>query len=95
MSREIDPKIRTRLKRVAGQVAGLQKMVDEQRYCIDILTQVAAARAALDAFAVAVLCDHVDHCLDPAKAGAHPHAKGQTRDALVEELRSSLGRLVG
>lgn len=89
-----DPKLRQRINRIAGQVAGLQKMVEEGRYCIDILTQVSAARAALDAFAVAVLTDHVDHCLDPSKSHAHPNAAKQSRAALIEELRTSLTRLV-
>ena len=91
-----DRKLTQRLNRIAGQVAGLQKMVDDRRYCVDVLTQVSAIRSALDAFAVAVLCDHVDHCLDPKnKEHAHPHAAHKPRDALIEELRQSLSRLVG
>ena len=58
--------IEKRLSRIAGQVAGVQKMVAEGRYCIDILTQVSAIRSALDAVAVQVLVEHVDHCLAPA-----------------------------
>ena len=52
-----------RLKRAEGQVRGLQKMIEEERYCIDILTQVAATRAALDGVALEVLKDHVLHCV--------------------------------
>ena len=87
--------IEKRLSRIAGQVAGVQKMVAERRYCIDILTQVSAIRSALDAVAVEVLVDHVDHCLAPDKSNAHPHAGTRTREALVEELQKSLSRLVG
>lgn len=94
MASRPDSQIRKRLNRLAGQVSGLQKMVQEGRYCVDILTQVSAARAAMDAFAVAVLCDHVEHCLDPAKHQAHPQAKAMSHDALVAELRESLSRLV-
>jgi DNA-binding FrmR family transcriptional regulator len=52
-----------RLKRIEGQVRGLQNMIEEERYCIDILTQVSATRAALDAVALGVMEDHVRHCL--------------------------------
>jgi CsoR family transcriptional regulator, copper-sensing transcriptional repressor len=52
-----------RLKRAEGQVRGLQQMVEDERYCIDILTQIAAVRAALDGVALKVLEDHVRHCV--------------------------------
>ena len=52
-----------RLKRAEGQVRGLQQMVEDERYCIDILTQIAAVRAALDGVALKVLEDHVAHCV--------------------------------
>lgn len=89
----VDPKLKQRLNRIAGQVAGLQKMLEEQRYCVDVLTQVSAVRSALDAFAVAVLCGHVDHCLSGDDA-SHPKAKGRTKDELMDELQESLTRLV-
>ena len=90
----VDPKLKQRLNRIAGQVAGLQKMLEENRYCVDVLTQVSAVRSALDAFAVAVLCGHVDHCLTSAGDRAHPKAKGRTKDELMDELQESLSRLV-
>jgi CsoR family transcriptional regulator, copper-sensing transcriptional repressor len=52
-----------RLKRAEGQVRGLQQMIEDERYCIDILTQIAAVRAALDGVALKVLEDHVQHCV--------------------------------
>jgi DNA-binding FrmR family transcriptional regulator len=52
-----------RLKRAEGQVRGLQQMIDEERYCIDILTQISAARAALDGVALKILEGHVQHCV--------------------------------
>jgi DNA-binding FrmR family transcriptional regulator len=52
-----------RLRRAEGQVRGLQKMVEDERYCIDILTQISATRAALDGVALEVLKDHVLHCV--------------------------------
>jgi DNA-binding FrmR family transcriptional regulator len=71
-----------RLKRIEGQVRGLQNMIEEERYCIDILTQVSAAQAALDAVALGVLEDHVRHCV--RKGG----------DKKVDELMGALERLV-
>src|SRR5215467_3986478 len=62
--------VKARLKRIEGQVRGLQKMVDEDRYCIDVLTQVSAAKAALDAVALLLLQDHTEHCVvDAIQAG--------------------------
>ena len=52
-----------RLKRAEGQVRGLQQMVEDERYCIDILTQISAVRAALDGVALKVLEDHIQHCV--------------------------------
>ena len=57
-----EPLIR-RLKRAEGQVRGLQQMIEEERYCIDILTQISATRAALDGVASKILEDHVQHCV--------------------------------
>ncbi|MFL5953574.1 MAG: metal-sensitive transcriptional regulator [Gaiellaceae bacterium] len=71
-----------RLKRVEGQVRGLQKMVEEERYCIDILTQVSATTAALDAVALGVVEDHVRHCV---REGG---------DEKIVELMGALARLV-
>jgi DNA-binding FrmR family transcriptional regulator len=71
-----------RLKRIEGQVRGLQAMIDEERYCIDILTQVSAVRAALDGVALGVMEDHVRHCV---REGG---------DEKVDELMSTVERLV-
>jgi DNA-binding FrmR family transcriptional regulator len=75
-----------RLRRVEGQVRGVQKMVDEERYCIDILTQISAIQSAVDAVAVGLLNDHVRHCI----AGS----TGSDRDAKLDELMQAVGRLV-
>jgi CsoR family transcriptional regulator, copper-sensing transcriptional repressor len=71
-----------RLKRIEGQVRGLQSMIDEERYCIDILTQVSATRAALDGVAFGVMEDHVRHCV---RDGG---------DEQVDELMGAVARLV-
>jgi DNA-binding FrmR family transcriptional regulator len=60
---EDKPLLIKRLHRIEGQVRGIERMVEEDRYCIDILTQIAATRAALDGVALKVLEDHVRHCV--------------------------------
>ena len=78
-----------RLRRVEGQVRGIQKMVDEDRYCIDILEQVSAATKALQAVALALLEDHLAHCVaDAARAG------GDEASAKIEEASAAIARLV-
>jgi DNA-binding FrmR family transcriptional regulator len=80
--------VRKRLNRIEGQVRGLVRMVDEDRYCIDVMTQLAAVRAALRKVEEEVLRDHVAHCID------HAIASGDARDQRqkVAELIEVLGR---
>ena len=79
--------VQARLRRVEGQIRGLQKMVDEDRYCIDVLTQVGAVKSALDSVALVLLADHTEHCVAEAiRAG-----KGGTK---VKELNGAVERLV-
>jgi DNA-binding FrmR family transcriptional regulator len=78
-----------RLRRVEGQVRGLQRMVQEDTYCIDVLTQVAAATKALEAVALSLLEDHLGHCVaDAIQAG------GDQADAKVKEASAAIARLV-
>jgi CsoR family transcriptional regulator, copper-sensing transcriptional repressor len=78
-----------RLRRVEGQIRGLQRMVDEEKYCIDILTQVSAATKALETVALGLLDDHLAHCVvDAAKAG------GPDADTKVREATAAIARLV-
>jgi CsoR family transcriptional regulator, copper-sensing transcriptional repressor len=76
-----------RLSRVEGQVRGIARMVEDDRYCIDVLTQLAAARAALDKVGLEVIGEHVRHCV--------VHAPEGERDARADELTAALGRFVG
>lgn len=95
MKSETKGSIQKRLNRIAGQVAGLQKMVEEDRYCVDILTQVAAVRSALDAMGVELLTDHIEGCVVGHGTGSEHHcAKAMTQDELVDEVRISLGRFL-
>jgi DNA-binding FrmR family transcriptional regulator len=80
--------LHNRLRRIEGQVRGLQRMVDEDAYCIDILTQVAAVQTALEQVAVNVLDAHVRHCVADAVAGAD----GESADARLDELMAAVRR---
>jgi len=77
-----------RLRRIEGQVRGLQRMVDEDQYCIDILTQVNSATAALRAVGLGLLDDHVRHCVRES-------IEHGTGDEKVEELMAAVGRFAG
>ena len=79
----------TRLKRIEGQVSGLTRMIEGDRYCVDILTQIHAARAALHKVEEQVLRDHVAHCV--ADAFASGDAVDQQQK--VEELIGAIGRM--
>jgi CsoR family transcriptional regulator, copper-sensing transcriptional repressor len=77
-----------RLNRIEGQVRGVARMVEEDRYCVDVMTQISAAQAALDKIALGLLDGHVRHCL--AGEGEAP----ATPEAQAEELMGAVGRLV-
>jgi CsoR family transcriptional regulator, copper-sensing transcriptional repressor len=86
-------KLQARLKRVSGQVQGIQRMIDEDRYCLDVLSQIAAVRSALDALGVELLSNHVEHCVTGGPE-AHPQAKGMSTGELTAELRTALDRFL-
>jgi DNA-binding FrmR family transcriptional regulator len=80
-----------RLRRVEGQVRGLQRMVEEDKYCIDILTQVSAATKALQSFALELLDEHLSHCVVEAAQRGGPEAEAKVReasDAIARLVRS-------
>lgn len=81
--------IHKRLRRIEGQVRGLQRMVDEDKYCIEILDQVAAATKALQAVALELLDDHLTHCVADAVA-----AGGEAAGEKVAEASAAIARLV-
>ena len=78
--------LQTRLRRIEGQVRGVQGMVAEDRYCIDVLTQIAAIQAALDNVALGLLDGHAHTCV----IGAQP----EEQDARTEEMMAAIGRLM-
>jgi DNA-binding FrmR family transcriptional regulator len=77
-----------RLARIEGQIRGIEGMVREDRYCIDILTQITAAQAALDKVALGLLDDHAHHCVLGARTASE-------RDEKTDELMAAVGRLMG
>ena len=78
-----------RLRRIEGQARGLQRMVEEEQYCIDILTQVSAMTKALQSVALGLLDEHLSHCVvDAARAG------GPEADIKVKEASDAIARLV-
>lgn len=80
--------VQRRLRRIEGQVRGLERMVEEDVYCIDVLTQISAATRALQAVALELLGDHLDHCVRNAIATGGPDADEKVREATaaVERL---------
>ncbi len=78
-----------RLHRIEGQVRGLERMVDEEKYCIDILTQIAAVNSALKSVSLELLSEHMDHCVvRAARAG------GKESEAKIAEANQAIARLV-
>ncbi len=79
--------LQNRLKRVEGQVRGVERMVEEDRYCIDVITQISAIQAALDKVALGLLDGHAKHCI----IGGHEE---RPSDELSDELMAAVGRLM-
>ena len=78
-----------RLRRVEGQIRGLQRMIEDDKYCIDVLTQVSAATKALQAFSLSLLDEHLATCvMDAARQG------GEQADIKVKEASAAIARLV-
>src|SRR5688572_14638097 len=108
MNAEDRQAVARRLRKIAGQVAGLERMLEEDRYCVDILTQIAAVRSALDAVGVRLLTGHLQHCVaerldaDTQKRSrsaetrglSHPETANRTTDELIDEVAMALGRFL-
>lgn len=78
-----------RLKRIEGQVRGIQRMIDDDTYCIDVLTQISAATRALETIALSLLDDHLSHCVAQATREG-----GDVGDAKIKEATAAIARLV-
>jgi CsoR family transcriptional regulator, copper-sensing transcriptional repressor len=82
------PQLLKRLSRIEGQVRGVSRMVEDDKYCIDILTQVSAVKAALDKVALELLRDHAKHCL--TNDAVHSHGESDKADELVGAISRML-----
>lgn len=87
--------LKTRINRVAGQVAGIQRMIDDDKYCVDILNQIAAARSALDALGIKLLSGHLESCvLGHGTDSEHACARPMTQEQLLSEVRAVLSNFL-
>ena len=86
MKRDDKPKLLNRLNRIEGQVRGIARMVDEDRYCIDVLTQIQAVRAALSRVESEMLRDHLNHCIEGAITGGDPDDQRRKATELIDLL---------
>ncbi|KAB5607834.1 metal-sensitive transcriptional regulator [Bifidobacterium jacchi] len=82
-------KIIARLRRIEGQVHAIENMVEEDRYCIDVLTQISASNSALESVALLLLQDHLSHCVRQAAENG-----GEVADEKIEEVSTAVARLV-
>lgn len=95
MEREASQKIKSRVNRIVGQVGGIQRMVEDGRYCVDVLNQIAAVRSALDALGIELLTQHLESCVLGHGTGTeHNQAKPMTRGQLVSEVQAVLSRFL-
>jgi CsoR family transcriptional regulator, copper-sensing transcriptional repressor len=85
--------IRRRANRIAGQVAGIQRMIEDDRYCVDILNQISAVRSALDSLGVELLTSHLHTCVI-GQDSKHPKASPMEASELVNELHHVLSRFL-
>ena len=83
-----------RLRRIEGQVRGIARMVEEDKYCIDILTQVAAVTKALHAVSLGLVEEHIGHCVVGAVAEPDPDLRAEAIDVKVKEAAGAIGRLL-
>ena len=95
MNKKVQKRFNSRLNRLVGQITGIQRMVEEGRYCVDILTQIAAARSALDALGVELLTSHLESCvLGHGSETEHKRAKPMSQKQLLAEVKATLSRFL-
>ena len=86
MKRDNQPKLLNRLNRIQGQVRGIARMIEEDRYCIDVVTQLHAVRSALARVETELLRDHLGHCIEAAIIGGDPQEQRRKAGELIELL---------
>jgi DNA-binding FrmR family transcriptional regulator len=88
-------KLKVRARRIAGQITGVQRMIEEDRYCVDILNQISAVRSALDALGIELLTHHLESCvIGHGSNKEHAKAKPMKPKELLAELQTALGRFL-
>jgi DNA-binding FrmR family transcriptional regulator len=88
-------KVKARVNRIAGQVAGIGRMVEEDEYCLDILNQIAAARSALDGLGIELLTQHLEGCVIGHGSGSeHQCARPLNQEELLAEVQAALKRFL-
>ena len=88
-------KVQTRANRIAGQVAGVQRMIAEDRYCVEVLHQIAAVRSALDSLGVELLTRHLESCVVGHGTGSeHCCARPLTKEQLLAEVQTALSQFL-
>jgi DNA-binding FrmR family transcriptional regulator len=92
---EAASKLKTRIRRIVGQVAGIERMIEDDRYCVDVLNQISAVRSALDALGIELLTHHLESCVVGHGSGSeHAKAKPMKPAELLAELQAALGRFL-
>lgn len=87
--------LKVRLNRISGQISGIGRMIDEDKYCVDILNQIAAVRSALNSLGIKMLTEHLESCvLGQGSDTAHECAKPMTQDELLNEVRGALSNFL-
>jgi len=95
MNEDARKKVNSRLNRIAGQVEGIQRMVVEDRYCLDVLAQIAAVRSALDSVGIEMLTNHLETCVvGHGTEEQHHCAKPLTQEELLKEVQTALARFL-
>lgn len=95
MNPDAASKLKTRIRRIVGQVAGIERMIEDDRYCVDVLNQISAVRSALDALGIELLTHHLESCVVGHGSGSeHARAKPMKPAELLAELQAALGRFL-
>ncbi len=95
MNADQTKKVKSRINRITGQVNGISKMIDDDRYCVDVLNQISAVRSALDALGVELLSNHLECCVMGHGTGSeHECAKPLSQEELLAEVRTALKRFL-
>ncbi len=88
-------KLKPRIRRIVGQVAGIERMLDDNRYCVDVLNQISAVRSALDALGIELLSKHLESCVIGHGSGSeHSKARPMKTAQLLEEVKVALTRFL-